>query len=107
MKLIYRAKDIAEAHIVSGLLNVNGVETHVGGHYLQGGIGELSAMDFANVHVADEDVALANTIIAEYEGNQTGPGKNTEIKSTAFMSGLNVIVLIFLIIIFIFYLVSS
>lgn len=68
MKLIYKAGNITEAHIVSGLLNANGIKTHVGGHYLQGGVGELAAFDFANVHVADEDIQSAKTIITEYEG---------------------------------------
>jgi len=35
MKIIYKARDIIEAHIVSGMLNANGIETHVGGYYLQ------------------------------------------------------------------------
>jgi hypothetical protein len=67
MKLVYRASDINEAHIVSGMLHANGIESHVGGYYLQGGIGELAARDFATVLVADADVESARTIIAEYE----------------------------------------
>ena len=67
MKLVYRASNIIEANIVAGMLNARGIETHVGGFYLQGGIGELAAQDFANVHVADEDVDLARKLIAEYE----------------------------------------
>ena len=67
MKHIYNASDITEAHIVSGLLHANGIEAHVGGHYLQGGIGDLAVMDFASVHVADEDAGTARKIIDEYE----------------------------------------
>lgn len=67
MKLVFSAQDITEAHIVSGMLNANGIETHVGGHYLQGGIGELATMGFANVHVDDEDVAEAKSLIEAYE----------------------------------------
>jgi len=69
MKLIYRAGDIIEAHIVSGLLQANGIEAHVSGHYLQGGIGELAPAGFANIHVQDTDIALASQIIEEYESN--------------------------------------
>ena len=68
MKLIYRAKDITEAHIVSGMLNANGLESFVGGHYLQGAIGDMAVQDFAMVHVADEDVDEAKRLIAAYEG---------------------------------------
>ena len=67
MKIIYKSKDSAEAHIVSGMLDANGIKAYVGGHYLQGGVGELAAMDFANVQVADEDVSSARLIIAEYD----------------------------------------
>jgi nitrogen regulatory protein PII-like uncharacterized protein len=67
MKLVYSASDIIEANIVAGMLQANGIESHVGGFYLQGGIGELAARDFANVHVADEDVELAKKLIEDYE----------------------------------------
>jgi len=43
MKLIYKAGDITEAHIVKGLLESNGIPAHVGGFYLQGAIGDLAA----------------------------------------------------------------
>ena len=69
MKLIYKAKDITEAHIIAGLLKSNNIQAHVGGHYLQGGIGDLAAMDFATINVADEDVVQAQQIISEYEGD--------------------------------------
>ena len=67
MKLVYRASDIIEANIVAGMLQANGIDAHVGGYYLQGGIGELAARDFANVHVADEDVERAKSLIEDYE----------------------------------------
>ena len=67
MKLVYSASDIIEANIVAGMLQANGIDAHVGGYYLQGGIGELAARDFANVHVADEDVELAKSLIEDYE----------------------------------------
>jgi len=70
MKIIYKARDIIEAHIVSGMLNANGIETHVGGYYLQGGVGDVAVYDFANVQVADDDVALALPLVAEYDGVQ-------------------------------------
>jgi hypothetical protein len=49
------------------MLQANGIDAHVGGYYLQGGIGELAARDFANVHVADEDASLAKSLIEDYE----------------------------------------
>ena len=69
MKIIYKASDTIEAHIVAGMLNANGVRAYVGGHYLQGGIGELAPMGFANVSVADEDVEPALRVVRDYESN--------------------------------------
>ena len=67
MKLVYRASDINEANIVSGMLRANGIDAHVGGFYLQGGVGDLAAFNFANVHVPDEDIDLARSLISQYE----------------------------------------
>lgn len=74
MQIAYRAKDITEAHIVAGLLNANGIETYVGGHYLQGAMGEIGAAGFSNVHVEDEDLYPARQLLKEYEaGNCATP----------------------------------
>ena len=64
---VYNAKDITEAHIVKGMLEANGINAYVNGHYLQGGIGELAAMDFASVHVEESDQQIARELIDEYE----------------------------------------
>ena len=79
MKIIYKARDIIEAHIVSGMLNADGIETHVGGYYLQGGVGDVAVFDFANVQVADEDVELALPLVAAYEGVQNNKGEHTKL----------------------------
>ncbi len=79
MKIIYKARDIIEAHIVSGMLNANGIETHVGGYYLQGGVGDVAVFDFANVQVVDEDVDLALPLVAEYEGVQNNKSEQTKL----------------------------
>ena len=106
MQLIYRASNITEAHIVAGLLKSNGIEAHVGGHYLQGGVGELAPFNFANVHVADEDVTLAKTIIAEYEGQQNAPVTNQNRQKNTSSSKLLIAIFVFLFILFIYYLVA-
>ena len=68
MKLAYKAANVAEAEIVKGMLEANGLEAHTGGYYLQGGVGEMATMDFASVHVPDRDLAQARDLIAAYEG---------------------------------------
>ena len=93
MLIIYKASDITEAHIVSGLLNANGIEAHIGKHYLQEGISELAALGFANVHIADEDTALAKEIIAEYQYEQVEPEKTQRIKNSCFTFRLLLVIL--------------
>lgn len=106
MQIIYKAADITEAHIVAGLLNANGIEAHVGGHYLQGAIGEMAAFDFANVQVADEDIPLAQSLIADYAGKQDKPVDHTASRKYTLTSRVLIALLVFSVIIFIFYLVS-
>ncbi|HSH85323.1 MAG TPA: DUF2007 domain-containing protein [Guyparkeria sp.] len=68
MKIIYRAENILEAHIVCGMLNAEGIEAEVAGFYQQGAVGSLAPQDFAHVMLIDErDTALAEQLIAAYE----------------------------------------
>lgn len=67
MKIVFKASNIIEAHIVAGMLNSCGIQTYVGGHFLQGAIGDLCPSGFANVFVAPEDFDLACTLVAEYD----------------------------------------
>lgn len=91
MKPIYKSGDITEAHIIAGLLNANDIEAHVGGFYLQGGIGDLAATDFVSVNVADEDVEAARLIVTEYEGKNRPQAKDTSEKKHAYALPLIVI----------------
>lgn len=70
MQIAYRAKDLTEAHIIAGLLASRGIESHVGGHYLQGAMGEIGAAGFTNVHVEDEDYPAARELVDEYESRR-------------------------------------
>jgi len=67
MKIVYRAADILEAHIVAGMLQAQGIDCHVGGHYLQGAVGDLAMQGFANVQVGEDDFYAAQLLITEYE----------------------------------------
>ncbi|MDP1634735.1 MAG: DUF2007 domain-containing protein, partial [Gallionellaceae bacterium] len=70
MKSVYEASTGLDAHMVLNLLEQHGIAGHIEGEYLQGGIGELSAMGFVRVLVADEDHAAALQIIGEWEAIQ-------------------------------------
>lgn len=69
MHLVFRASNILEAHIVAGLLQSHGIDSHVGGHYLQGAVGDLPASDFAHVFVEDDDKPRAEALILDYEND--------------------------------------
>lgn len=83
MQIAYRARDLTEAHIVAGLLHSRGIESHVGGHYLQGAMGEIGAAGFTNVHVEDEDYALARDLVAEYESSTPAETSPVEVEDRA------------------------
>jgi Putative prokaryotic signal transducing protein len=70
MKIAYKANTIIDAHIVAGMLQSFGLVCYVSGHYLQGAVGDLSPMGFANVFVNDEDMDAAEDIIREYESTE-------------------------------------
>jgi len=106
---IYDAANLSEAHIVRGMLEANGIEACVGGHYLQGGIGELAPQGFVSVHVMDGQVELARDLVREYERNgqpagYSNIGKNfhpySRVKITLIAIG---VVLLFVV----YYLVSN
>jgi hypothetical protein len=99
MQIVYRAQDISEAHIIAGMLQSHGIETHVGGYYLQGAIGEIGVSGFANVHVSDEDVPLARSIIADYEGKNRERADHKNGGDTAGRGMVPVIVLVVLIVV--------
>lgn len=81
MQIAYRARDITEAHIVAGLLEANGIEAFVGGHYLQGAMGEIGAAGFSNVHVDDEDLYQARQLVSEYEQSSGSSASSISRKS--------------------------
>lgn len=70
MQRVFSSLTILEAHIVAGLLESHGLTPHVAGHYLQGAVGELPVSGFAHVLVNDDDVAVAESIIADYESGK-------------------------------------
>jgi hypothetical protein len=92
MKSVYEASTGLDAHMILNLLEQRGISGNIEGEYLQGGIGELSAMGFVRVMVAEEDYAEAKKIIAEWEAIQPPeekpePETSTSIALRIFISG--------------------
>lgn len=69
MQIVYQAQDIAEAHILAGMLRANGIDAHVAGHYLQGAFGEVGTFNLAQVTVKACDFLAARILVEEYEHN--------------------------------------
>ena len=78
MVKIYGARDTTEAHIIRGMLEAHGIEAHVNGFYLQGGIGELAAHDYASVNVMNDDVDQARKLIEAYDNREPETGNKDE-----------------------------
>jgi SOS-response transcriptional repressor LexA len=93
MKSVYEASTGLDAHMILNLLEQRGISGRIEGEYLQGGIGELSAMGFVRVLVTDEDYAEAVQIIGEWEAIQPPeeiykPETSTSIALRTFISGV-------------------
>jgi hypothetical protein len=70
MIIIYHPKDIIEAQLIADQLKAGGINSHIGGQYLQGGIGELATMDFLTLQVEEEDRGPAMTVLKKYQSAQ-------------------------------------
>lgn len=56
--------------MIKGLLEQHGIEAHVAGHYLQGAMGELPAINLIQINVSAEDEALALKVIEDYDAGR-------------------------------------
>ncbi|WP_334120587.1 putative signal transducing protein [Limnobacter sp.] len=73
MKIVFKASNIIEAHIVAGMLNACEIQTYVGGYFLQGAVGDISPTGFANVFVSPQDFDQAAALVADYEKTENSP----------------------------------
>jgi hypothetical protein len=67
---LYAAQSAIDAHLLKGLLEQAGIDAHVLGEFLQGGIGELPPTGFIQVLVAEEDLPAALETLEAFEANQ-------------------------------------
>ena len=67
MKHIFSAETLTEASLICGLLNARGIETHITGEYLSGVSGNQSGMNYANIHVIENNATSALSLIAEHQ----------------------------------------
>ena len=70
MKTVFEASTGLEAHMIVNLLQQEGIDCRVDGEYLQGGVGELQAMNIVRVLVDDHDFEKARAVINEWDARQ-------------------------------------
>lgn len=93
MKSVYETSSGLDAHMILNLLEQRSISGRIEGEYLQGGIGELSALGFVRVLVDDEHYAEAMQIIREWEAIQppeeiTKPETSASIALRTFVAGV-------------------
>jgi hypothetical protein len=93
MRSVFEASSGLDAHMILNLLEQRGISGRIEGEYLQGGVGELQAMGFVRVLVAEEDYAEAKQIIGEWESIQPPdatpePETGTSVAIRTFLAGV-------------------
>jgi hypothetical protein len=66
VKLLYKAPDIVEAHILQDWLRAGHVQAQIQGEFLQGAVGEIPASGLISVWVNDDDFVPAQRILSDW-----------------------------------------
>lgn len=67
MRIVYRAENLIDAHLVKDVLDQAGIPCFVNGEYLIGGVGQLPARDFVTVSVPEVCLESAEPLVREAE----------------------------------------
>ena len=67
MRIVYRAQNLIDAHLVKDALESADVPAFISGEYLTGGVGQLPALDYVAVLVPESSVELAQSIVREID----------------------------------------
>lgn len=100
MIIVYRAANIADAHLIRQLLESEGIPAFIQGEYLQGAVGELPANTEILVSVADERADAALEMIKEWQAAtpvelEDGPDEAaTQTSRAGGISGFGIIALL-------------
>ena len=79
MQRIYEPQDVLEGELLLGMLASEGIEAHLTGQHLLGGVGELPACGLLGLMVEDDQAERARQLIATYNGAQ--PLANDELEN--------------------------
>ncbi|MBS0432703.1 MAG: DUF2007 domain-containing protein [Proteobacteria bacterium] len=86
MRIVYRAENLVDAHLVKDALDQAGIPCFINGEYLIGGIGQLPARDLIAVSVPDVCVEDAQPVVREAAARLERP--QTERNDQDLASGL-------------------
>ena len=67
MRIVYRAENLVDAHLLKDALEQSGIPAFVSGEYLVGGIGQLPARDLITVSVPEVCLDAAEPVVREWE----------------------------------------
>jgi hypothetical protein len=67
MRIVYRAQNLIDAHLVKDALENAEVPAFIAGEYLTGGVGQLPAMDYVAVLVPDSSMDVAEQIVRDID----------------------------------------
>lgn len=70
MRTLYEAANLVEAHMLADLLKQEGLQTHVQGEYLQGGVGELQANALVRLMIDEADYPRARAVVDAWDAAQ-------------------------------------
>jgi len=74
MQRIYEPENLLEAEVLLGMLGNEGIDAHLVGRDLMGGIGELPMQGLLGLAVADDQAEYARELIAAYNAALPLPG---------------------------------
>ena len=67
MRIVYRAENLIDAHLIKNVLEQQGIPAYVAGEYLTGAIGELPIQGLINVMVSEDQWSAARNIVEEID----------------------------------------
>jgi hypothetical protein len=74
MRKIYEPENMMEGELLQAMLASEGVEAHITGRHLLGGIGELPVFGLLGLTVNDDQAERARQLITEYNDAFPMPG---------------------------------
>lgn len=67
MRIVYRAENLIDAHLVKDALEREEIPAFIAGEYLTGGVGQLPARDYVAVLVPESSIDAAERIVRDVE----------------------------------------